>query len=57
MKECPKGKKGFSMTLLLIGVLWLLSDLKVIALNLPWWPILLIVVAMGLLMKPHYHKK
>ena len=33
--------------LLIVGVLWLLSDLKIITVDIPWWPVILIIVAVG----------
>ncbi len=37
----------FALIVLLIGVFWLLSDLNVLKVNVPWVPIVIIVVAVG----------
>jgi len=37
----------FALIVLLIGVFWLLSDLNVLKVNVPWVPIVIIVVAIG----------
>lgn len=50
---CTPGKyPPVAILLLIIGVLWLLQDLQVIAINLPWLPIALIVFTLGI-MKHH----
>jgi hypothetical protein len=35
--------------LLVIGILWLLTELKVIAIPVPWIPIVLILIAIGMM--------
>ena len=50
MKKLLRRKKGFptfAVLLLVVGILWLLSELKVIVVDIPWWPIVLIVFALG----------
>jgi hypothetical protein len=44
-----KGFPTFATLLFIIGVLWLLTELKLIKFEIPWWPVVLIVVAIGLL--------
>ena len=47
---CWNGKKGFptfAVLLLVVGVLWLLTDLGIITVDIPWWPVILIVIAVG----------
>lgn len=51
-----KGFPTFAVIVLLIGVWWLLHDLGVIAFEVPWFPIILIVVAIGWI-KDSYKKK
>ena len=45
---CFNGKfPTFAVSVLVVGILWLLSDLKVITINIPWIPIMIIIVAIG----------
>lgn len=37
----------FATIALAIGIFWLLNSLGIIKGNIPWWPIILIVVALG----------
>ncbi len=56
---CWGGKKGFptfAVLLLVVGIIWLLSEIGVIAIGIPWWPVILIVVALGWVID-HYAKK
>jgi len=56
---CMFGGKGFptfAFLLLAIGVLWLLSSMGIMTVSIPWWPVVLIVVALGWIID-HYHKK
>ncbi len=49
---CSSGNfPTFAFLLLVIGVLWLLAELNVITVAIPWWPVILIVVALGMLLK------
>jgi len=51
-----KGFPTFAAILLIIGAIWLLSDLKIIQIvNIPWIPVILLVVAIGMLYN-HYKK-
>lgn len=49
MKKILGGEKfpTFAALLLIVGVIWLFSELGVITVNVPWWPIILIIVAVG----------
>jgi len=47
----------FAALLLIIGVLWLLSELKMITIDIPWWPVIVVVVAIGLIVNHFYKKK
>ena len=38
----------FAVLLLVLGILWLLTELKVFTLSISWWPIIIIVVAIGM---------
>ena len=33
--------------ILVLAIVWLLADLEVIAINIPWLPIILVVIAFG----------
>ena len=46
----------FPVLLLIVGVLWLLSELAVITIDIPWWPVILIIVTLGWLVN-YYSKK
>lgn len=39
----------FPVIILVIAVIWLLNDLKVIAVDVPWIPVVLIVIAIGII--------
>jgi hypothetical protein len=45
------GKKfpAFATILLVLGVTWLLNDLNIISLDLPWIPVILIILAISML--------
>jgi len=52
MKECCSGKfPTFAVVILAIGVIWLLNDLNVFSINIPWLPVVLIVLAIGGIIK------
>ena len=56
MKKLKKEMPTFAVLILVIGVLWLLSELNLIRINIPWWPVILIIVALGWLVN-YYQKK
>lgn len=37
----------FAIIVLIIGVVWLLTELGIVTANLPWWPIVIIAVALN----------
>lgn len=39
----------FAVILLLVGIAWALSELGVLVVNIPWLPIILIVIAVGMI--------
>jgi hypothetical protein len=45
-----------AIILLVLGVIWLLNDLDVLAINLPWIPIALIIVAVGMIINRYFGK-
>jgi len=36
-----------AVILLVVGIIWLLSELKLIDVNIPWIPVILIVISIG----------
>ena len=36
----------FSVLLLLIGIVWLLAELDIILVSVPWWPVIIIALAL-----------
>jgi len=57
-KKCDCWGKGFPtvpIILLVVGILWLLNSLNVITAEIPWWPIVLIIIAIGLVVG--YYRK
>jgi hypothetical protein len=40
----------FAVVLLVVGLIWLLNELQVIAINIPWIPVVLIIIAIGMIM-------
>jgi len=45
-------KKKFptlGVILLAIGIIWLITELNIISINIPWIPIVLIIIAIGLI--------
>lgn len=45
MKKFPT----LASILLAVGVIWLLQELNVLTINVPWIPVVLIIVAIGLI--------
>ena len=45
MKKFPT----LAVILLLTGIIWLLNDLQILVLDIPWIPIVLIIVAIGMM--------
>ncbi len=58
--EIKTHKRGkfpfFGVILLLIGVIWLLQELEYLTADVPWVPLLLIVVAMGVIVNRYSRK-
>ena len=48
---CGGGFPTFALVVLVIGILWLLNDLKIFSFEIPWLPVVLIVVAIGWIIK------
>ena len=39
----------FGVILLVAGVIWLLNDLKIITVDIPWIPLIIIAIALGII--------
>lgn len=35
--------------LLVVGIIWLLNDLEIISIDIPWIPVVLIVISLGMI--------
>jgi len=45
---CPEKRfPTFAALVLVFAVLWLLSELEVITVDIPWWPVILIIISLG----------
>jgi len=53
---CCSGFPTFAIILLVIGIVWFLNDTGYWAFNIPWVPLVLIVVAIGMVFN-RYKKK
>lgn len=38
-----------AIILLVVGIVWLLSSMNLIAVNIPWIPLILIIIAIGMI--------
>jgi len=55
--HCCSGRfPTFATTLLVVGIIWLLNELKIIAVEIPWAPVVLILIATGILVN-RYNRK
>ena len=55
MAKKTKALPIFAIIVLLIGIFWLLTELGVISANIPWWPIILIVLGLNWIVE-YYNK-
>ena len=46
-KICAGKFPTVAVILLVVGIVWLLSDLGVITVSIPWWPVILIIIAIS----------
>ena len=48
---CPINKKfpTFGVLLLVFGLIWLLNDLNMIQVDVPWIPIVIVIIALGMI--------
>ncbi|UCD03589.1 MAG: hypothetical protein JSW73_03555 [Candidatus Woesearchaeota archaeon] len=57
-KEGCGGKFSiFAILILIIAILWFLADLEVFSANVPWLPLIVIILSIGMLAKHAYYKK
>jgi len=48
-ERCCRKFPMLATILLVVGVIWLLTELKVISIPIPWIPVVLIVIALGMI--------
>jgi hypothetical protein len=48
-----KGFPTFAVIILVLSIIWLLTELGLITINLPWIPIIFIIIAIGWIIN-HY---
>ncbi len=51
-----KGFPTFAVLILVLGLLWLLSELSIITTIIPWFPVIIVTIAVGWIID-HYSKK
>lgn len=51
-----KGVPTFALIILAVGVIWLLSEIGVFRVKIPWWPVILIALSLGWIIN-YYVKK
>jgi len=57
MKAClKKGFPTFAVVVLVLAVLWLLEEIGILAIDVPWLPVILIIIAIGWIFN-NYNKK
>jgi hypothetical protein len=45
-----------AMILLVVGIIWLLTELKIITIPIPWIPIALIIIALGMIINRYVNE-
>ncbi len=53
--ERRRGFPTFATLVLVLGILWLLSELQILTVAVPWLPVIMIIVAIGWIVD-HYFK-
>jgi len=53
-KTCCGRFPILAVILLVFAVIWLLSDLKILTISLPWIPIVLIIIAVGMIFNRYF---
>ena len=52
---CVGGFPTFAVIVLVLAVLWLLGEMKILTVNVPWLPVILIIIALGWII--NFYKK
>lgn len=47
----------FAVILLVVGIVWFLSELNVITVDVPWVPLVVIIIAVGMLFNRYRGKR
>ena len=47
----------FAILIFILGILWLLSDLGVFILDIPWLALIVIILSLGMMVKQAHYKK
>ena len=48
-----KGFPTFAVILLVLAVLWLLNEIDILTINIPWLPIILAIIAIGMIVNKY----
>jgi hypothetical protein len=57
MENPTKGQfPTFAVILLVLAIIWLLGDLGYIAINIPWIPIIIAIIAIGMIINRYTGK-
>ena len=48
-----KGFPTFAVILLVLAVLWLLTEIDVLTINIPWLPIIIAIIAIGMIVNKY----
>ncbi len=47
----------FATILLVLGLLWLLTDMGLLMVNIPWIPVILVIIAVGMIVNRYSKTK
>jgi len=56
MFSCTGRFPTIAVLLLIVGIVWLLTGLGVITVSIPWWPVILIILAAGWIINNYTQK-
>lgn len=54
--SCSGKFPTFAVIILVVGIIWLLNDLEVLSISIPWLPVVLIIIAIGLIANNYCRK-